>query len=168
MPAHHKGPEEERIALDAFITLFRAADSLNRRLSAGLALAALSAPQFGVLETLLHVGPLCQKDLARKHLRSGGNITMVVDNLERRGLVERVRGAKDRRFMTVHLTPAGRRLITRTFPPHARAITEIFSVLTREEQMHLAHVCKRLGMAALGRSDEARAEDDTRQDSPFP
>ncbi len=162
MPTHHKGPEEERIALDAFIKLFRAADSLNRRLSAGLARAALSAPQFGVLETLLHLGPLCQKDLARKHLRSGANMTMVVDNLERRGLVERVRGEKDRRFTTVHLTPAGRRLITRTFPPHARAITEVFSVLTKEEQIHLAHLCRRLGVAALGGSGEPGAEDNTR------
>lgn len=89
-------------------------------------------------------------------------MTMVVDNLERRGLVERVRGEKDRRFTTVHLTPAGRRLITRTFPPHARAITEVFSVLTKEEQIHLAHLCRRLGVAALGGSGEPGAEDNTR------
>src|SRR5258705_13348158 len=89
----------------------RAADSVTARLDPLMRAADLTVGQFGTLEALLHLGPLCQRDLGRKLLRSGGNITVVVGNLARRGLVRRERRADDRRFITVTLTDKGRRLI---------------------------------------------------------
>jgi MarR family 2-MHQ and catechol resistance regulon transcriptional repressor len=80
---------------------------------------------------------------------SGGNITTVVDNLERRRLVRRERG-DDRRNVTVHLTPEGRRLISKVFPAHAAAIAEAFSALTGPEQEELARLTRKLG---LGRGE---------------
>ena len=71
----------------------------------------MSTSQFGVLELLHHLGPMCQSELAAKILKSTGNLTMVVDHLEERGLVERRRDTGDRRFITVHLTEAGEALI---------------------------------------------------------
>src|SRR6478672_962992 len=104
MRQRYEGSETERRALDAYTKLMRASESLIDRLSPEMQAAGLTWSQFGVLEALLHVGPLCQKDLGEKLLKSTGNITMVVDNLERRGLVRRVRGTQDRRYVTVHLT----------------------------------------------------------------
>src|SRR5262249_34995615 len=145
MGTHHRGPAAEVRALDAYIKLMRAADSVSGQLAIGLADAGLSEGQFGVLEALHHLGPLCQRDLGAKLLRSGGNITMVVDNLEKRGLVRRQREAKDRRYISVHLTDAGRKLIARLFPRHAAAITAEMAVLAAEEQETLGRLCRKLG-----------------------
>jgi MarR family 2-MHQ and catechol resistance regulon transcriptional repressor len=109
------------------------------------AVEGLTGTQFGVLEALLHLGPLGQCGLAGKLLTSPGNLVLVLDNLERRGLVCRVRRADDRRAVTVHLTDAGRIKIQAQFPEHARTIAEIFAVLDPDEQESLRMLCRKLG-----------------------
>lgn len=146
MGTHYKGSRGERRALDAYIKLRRAAESLGARLSGVLTAAGLTESQWGVLEALHHLGPLCQADLARKILKSGGNLTMVIDNLERRELVRRERDPRDRRFSTVHLTDAGSELLLSLLPAHVGAIAEEMSVLTSEEQEELARLCKKAGL----------------------
>ena len=154
MPTHYQGPPEEVRALDAFIKLMRAAGSLLGHTSRPLAAEGLTAGQFGVLESLLHLGPLHQCDLARKHLQSGGNITMIVDNLEKAGLVRRERKAEDRRYVRVHLTDAGRERIAALFPRHVGTITRQMSALTPGEQDELGRLCRKLGLAAMPAKDE--------------
>jgi MarR family 2-MHQ and catechol resistance regulon transcriptional repressor len=145
MPTRYQGNKETVRALNAFINLERASDTVNGRMTPPLKAQGLTVGQFGVLEALLHLGPLCQHELARKLLRSGGNITLVVDNLEKNGWVRRVRQKNDRRMIQIQLTPAGRRLITRVFPAHARAITEEMSRLSAGEQETLRRLCRKLG-----------------------
>jgi MarR family 2-MHQ and catechol resistance regulon transcriptional repressor len=146
MRRKYQGSEQERRALSAFVKLIRAAESLAGRLQAQVTAEGLTGSQFGVLEALLHLGPLCQRELGEKLLKSTGNITMVVDNLEKRGLVRRERSAQDRRYITVHLTDEGRQLISEVFPRHAAAVTREMSVLTAEEQDELARLCRKLGL----------------------
>ena len=154
MGTHYKGGPAEVRALNAYIKLTRATSSVAGRLSRQLANAGLTPTQLGVLEALLHLGPLGQRALGGKLLMSGANITTVVDNLERRRLVRRERSGDDRRNVTVHLTTDGRRLISKIFPGHAAAIAEAFSALTAAEQDELARLTKKLG---LGRSSMCRS-----------
>jgi MarR family 2-MHQ and catechol resistance regulon transcriptional repressor len=72
-------------------------------------------------------------------------MTLVIDNLEKRGLVRRERSSEDRRFIRVHLTDEGERLIRRVFPVHADAITRQLAVLTQDEQRALGTLCRKLG-----------------------
>ena len=146
MGTHYRGRPAEVRALNAYIKLTRATSSVAARLSRQLADKGLTPTQLGVLEALLHLGPLGQRVIGEKLLMSGGNITTVVDNLERRGLVRRERSGDDRRNVTAHLTTDGRRLIARVFPGHAAAIVEAFSVLTAAEQVELARLTKKLGL----------------------
>ncbi len=146
MGTHYQGRPAEVRALNAYIKLTRATSSVGARLVRRLADHGLTATQLGVLEALLHLGPLGQRGLGEKLLMSGANITTVVDNLERRGLVRRERSEDDRRNVTVHLTTGGRRLITKVFPGHAASIAEAFSVLTAAEQDELARLAKKLGL----------------------
>ena len=146
MGTHHQGSETERIALDAFIKLRRAAESVSSRVNGHLADAGLTESQFGVLEALWHLGPLSQAVLARKILRSSGNLTLVVDNLEKRALVARSRESRDRRFVTVSLTPEGKELIRSLFPPHVQRIVAEFEHLTADERIELARLCRKLGL----------------------
>ncbi|HEV8585888.1 MAG TPA: MarR family winged helix-turn-helix transcriptional regulator [Methylomirabilota bacterium] len=152
MGTHYKGRPAEVRALDAYIKLTRAGSAVGARLGRRLAAEGLTPTQLGVLEALLHLGPLGQRALGGKLLMSGANITTVVDNLERRGLVRRERRGDDRRNVTVHLTADGRRLITRIFPGHVAAIVEAFAALTPGEQETLGRLAKKLGLSAAGRA----------------
>jgi len=145
MPTHYHGKANEIMALDTYIKFTRASSSLDSRLLSRDILGDLTHSQFGVLETLYHLGPLCQGTLSQKLLKSTGNITLVLDNLEKRGLVRRIRSPEDRRMVIIELTPAGRALIAELFPRMAAAITQEMSVLTPGEQMLLGELCKKLG-----------------------
>jgi MarR family transcriptional regulator, 2-MHQ and catechol-resistance regulon repressor len=145
MGTRYQGRPPEVRALNAYIKLTRATASVGARLGHRLAAAGLTPTQLGVLEALLHLGPLPQRVLGQKLLTSGSNVTMVIDNLERRGLVRRQRGVDDRRQVTVHLTADGRRFIGKVFPDHVADIVEEFSVLTPAEQDELGRLAKRLG-----------------------
>lgn len=145
MPTHFKGDSETRRALNAFINLSRASNSVQTRLSAGLDGHGITTSQLGILEALFHLGPMCQRALGDKLLRSGGNITMVIDNLEKHGLVERVRQKEDRRMIMIHLTAKGRKLISRVLPLHAKDVVKEMSRLTANEQEELRRLCRKLG-----------------------
>lgn len=152
MPTHYKGHADEVRALDAYIKLARANDSLALRLQPNIDAAGLTYSQFGVLEALHHLGPLCMTELARKILKTGGNITMVVGNLEKRGLVTRERSGEDRRYFRIRLTPAGTRLIREVFPRHVAALVREFSLLSPVEQATLARLVRKLGRGRNGKS----------------
>ena len=145
--AGYAGTPEERLALRTFVKLVRTANALSARLNRPLADAGLTESQFGVLEALLHLGPLHQRELAEKILRTNGNVTLVVDHLEKRGLVRRERGSADRRYIKVHLTGAGEDLVKGLFPAHAARLAGELSVLSEQEQRELGRLCRRLNMA---------------------
>jgi MarR family 2-MHQ and catechol resistance regulon transcriptional repressor len=147
MPTHYPGSPEQIRALNAYIRLTRAAEALSARLLSGEKLEGLTVSQLGVLDALLYLGPMHQKDLAEKILKSSGNLTLVIDNLEKRGLVQRERQGSDRRFVTIFLTEAGRALIERVMPRHADEITAVMSALTPDEQQTLGELCKKLGLS---------------------
>ena len=145
MGTKHQGSEHELRALNAYIKLRRAANTLSALEAASLRDDGLTESQFGALEALFHLGPMRQTELASKLLCSPANLTTVVDNLERDGLVERRRSEDDRRAVTVHLTSVGRKLIEELFPRHAAAIVDWFSILGPDEQLDLSEVLGRLG-----------------------
>lgn len=147
MATRHHGTASERRALDAYIKLRRAVNAVASKEGEVMRSAGLTESQFGALEALHHLGPLCQHELAGKVLKSAGNMTTVVDNLERRGLVERRRDGGDRRVVTVHLTDSGGTLVQEVYPQVVDVLVEMFSALSAKEQGQLAALCRRLGRA---------------------
>ncbi|NTU60640.1 MAG: MarR family transcriptional regulator [Deltaproteobacteria bacterium] len=145
------GADESGAAVDAFVKLLRAATSVSSRVHAHLAEEGLTDSQFGVLEAISHRGPLYQRELAHKILKTGGNITMVVDNLERRGLVRRERDAADRRLVSVAVTPQGAELMARVLPRQLEAIRRELAPLSVEEQAQLGALCRKIGLKPSGR-----------------
>lgn len=146
MGTHFEGNAADKRTLNAFIKLMRATESINNRLNKHLSDADLTVSQFGTLETLHHLGPLNQRAIGEKLLKSGGNITMVIDNLERCGYVNRKKDPNDRRAVLIHLTKEGKSFIEDFFPRHLEKIKEEFSILTNEEKEKLAEICKKLGL----------------------
>ena len=146
MTTHYAGTEQEKQALDAFIKLSRAADSVGRRANDHLHTYDLTLSQFGVLEALHHLGPMPVGQLAGKILRSSANLTLVIDNLVKRGLTARERRADDRRTVQISLTPDGRDLIAAMMPDHVAGVVDAMSSLSAEEQATLAALCRKLGL----------------------
>lgn len=150
MPTHHQGSPQETLALDTYIKLSRATESLDTRLSRRNTLSDLTLTQFAVMEALFHLGALSQTEIGAKLLKSGGNITLVIDNLQKHNYVERQRCATDRRIIYVSLTPEGRALIADIFPRHLAAIVEEMGVLSAEEQITLGGLLRKLGRGRKG------------------
>lgn len=148
MPSHYKGSKTERRALNAYINLTRAANTLYAKLAAQLETRGLSVSQFGTLEALFHLGPLCQHEIADKLLKSGGNITMVIGNLKKRGWITCKRVATDQRTIRIHLTPKGRRQVNKVLPQHVAAITSSMRRLSSKEQESLRNLSRKLGRRA--------------------
>ena len=148
MATHYPGTEEERRALDLLIKLMRASRSVAERTSQPVIAAGLSPSHFGVLETLYHLGPLKVSELADKHLKSHNNFTVVIDNMEKQGMVRRERQLEDRRVVMVHLTDEGRQRIEQLFPEFVKALTEDLQVLSPKEQEQLSALLLRLGKRA--------------------
>ena len=146
MGTKYQGTEAEVQALDTYIKVTRAAQSIMNRAMQHLGESNLSPSQFAVLEALYHLGTLSQVELAQKLLLSTGNITTVIQNLEKRDLVCRQRSINDQRYMQVSITEAGRNLISDIFPAHVAGIVEIMNVLSPEEQETLAQLSRKLGI----------------------
>ena len=146
MGTHYKGTEEEGIALDTYIKLMRSTESFTARAHRHLTAAGLTFSQFQVLELIFHLGPMCQRDIAQKILKSTANLTVVIDNLEKRELVQRLRDTEDRRYVNVHLTDEGRQLIEKIFPRHVEVLVKEMSVLSPIERKELGRLCRKLGL----------------------
>jgi MarR family 2-MHQ and catechol resistance regulon transcriptional repressor len=146
--AVHRDPAT-LLALGSFVKLRRAVNVLAARLNPPLAKEhGLTETQFGVLEALYHLGPMPQARLCEKLLVSGSNLTTVIDNLEKSGLVRRDPNPEDRRAYLIRLSDKGRGMIARAFPEHAARIRGLLGALTQPEQRELSRLCRKLGLAA--------------------
>lgn len=145
MPNRHRGPDAEKRVLDAYVKLSRALATVDAAIHRPLADAGLTASRFGALEALWHLGPLNQSDLGRKILKSSGNVSVVVDGLERDGLVARERDPADRRNVIVSLSSEGRARIEAVYPAHVARIVAAFGHLPAIDVDRLAQLAKALG-----------------------
>lgn len=108
----------------------------------------LGISDFTVLEILYHKGPLPVNAIGKKVLLTSGSITVAVDRLEKKGLVTRKSVADDRRIRAVELTLKGLKLIKVTFKKHKNVMEQAVSALSKEEQLKLAGLLKKLGKGA--------------------
>jgi len=135
----------QRNAMKTYAQLMRASGHVTENMHRHLTEDRLTVSQFAVLEAIYHLGSLCQKEIGEKILKTSGNITMVIDNLEKRKMVRRAKDPNDRRRMIVGLTPKGNRLFDRVFPRHAIIAESVFSALSERELAQLGRLLKKLG-----------------------
>ena len=146
MPTKYQGTDGEIRALNTYIKLQRAAETALHHTTSHLSEYGLTTSQFGILEALFHLGILSQRELAEKLLKSTGNISIVLKNLEKRGLIERHRNPGDNRYMQVSITKTGRELIAGLFDAHVSGIVDEMSILTPAEQEELGRLCRKIGL----------------------
>lgn len=148
---------EEEESLRLWISLARCYATFSRAVACKVAEYDLTAPQFGVLEALYHLGPLSLGELAEKLLVTGGNVTYVMDRLESQGLVVRERSGNDRRVVRAHLTSKGRDTISGVFPGHVDFVRGLVESLDSDERNELRTLLKKLGKGIVEAGEEGES-----------
>lgn len=128
-----------------WLILMKAYRALAQVDARSVAASGLGLSDFGVLEILLHKGPLPVNTIGRQVMLTSGSITTAVDRLEEKQLVRRKACPNDRRVTYVTLTATGRALIRRVFKVHANRLETVFEPLSGSERLTLATLLKKLG-----------------------
>jgi len=140
-----------------FLVLWKAASAVQSYAEESISELEMCGSDFAVLEALLHKGPLPVNEIGRKVLLTSGSITVAVDRLENKGLVERRAHDTDRRAKIVHLTKEGRKLITRAYADHAADLERITSAsMTMAERKTVIRLLKKIGYKALEESKKVK------------
>ena len=134
-----------------FLVLWKAARAVQAYAEKSITELEIGGSDFAVLEALLHKGPLPVNEIGKKILLTSGSMTVAVDRLEQRRLVERRAHGSDRRTRIVRLTKEGRKLITRAYAQHAADLERLASAsLTVTERATLIRLLKKIGYQAAG------------------
>jgi MarR family 2-MHQ and catechol resistance regulon transcriptional repressor len=131
-----------------WLVMMKAMRALTRYAAAGIEETGLGLSDFGVLEALLHKGPLPVNTIGPIVDLTPGSISTAVDRLLAKGLVSRVESAEDRRIRIVALTQSGKDLIVPAFRKHAGQMKRVFSELNLEELRGLEVALKKVGKRA--------------------
>lgn len=135
--------ESSRKHVDAYVALVRVADRMHAEVSSGLLLCGLTATQFSTLKVLRMNGELSQREVAKRILKTEGNLTQVLDRLESLGYIRRTRGTKDRRQSLVSLTELGAEVFDREYPDHLSRIESVMGAFSAEEVEILAGLLRK-------------------------
>jgi MarR family 2-MHQ and catechol resistance regulon transcriptional repressor len=142
-----------------WLVLWKAASAVETYAHESISQLEICASDFAVLEALLHKGPLPINEIGKKVLLTSGSITVAVDRLEDKALVERRSHGTDRRTKVVHLTKQGRKLIRTTYRDHAIDMERLASTsLNKQERETLIRLLKKIGYAAADRSAKAKTK----------
>ena len=121
-------------AIHTWLVFMKANRTLTRHATRSVEAADMCLSDFAILEALLHKGPQSVRELGGRISLTSGSMTTAIDRLEARKLVERIDHPTDRRAWAIHLTPDGRKLITKVFAAHVEAMERAMSGLTRAER----------------------------------
>jgi MarR family transcriptional regulator, 2-MHQ and catechol-resistance regulon repressor len=136
-----------------WLIMMKAMRALTRYAAAGIEETGLGLSDFGVLEVLLHKGPLPVNMIGPIVDLTPGSISIAVDRLVAKGLVSRVESVEDRRVRIVALTRRGKDLIVSAFRKHSGQMRRVFSELSPEELRGLEVALKKVGKRAAALMD---------------
>lgn len=131
------------VNLKLWIELSRLNLVIGRNISTPFKAFDLTSAQFAVLEALYHKGQLTVGQIKNSILTTSGNLTVVINNLEKRGLVSSCPG-KDRRVKLIDITEEGTRLIEGVFPQHVELLDQILNFYKEDEKMELIALLSKL------------------------
>jgi DNA-binding MarR family transcriptional regulator len=121
--------------------------------------AGVSYAGFRIIFTIWAVGPLEPRRLAELASVTRGNISSILNTLERDGYVVRTRGSADRRLVTVDVTDKARDLWARLAPRQAEREAEWLSALTQHERFQLVTLLHKLATGTPASPSAETVED---------
>jgi DNA-binding MarR family transcriptional regulator len=111
---------------------------------------ATTLPRFDLMAQLdRHRQGLKMNELSRLLMVTGGNVTAIVDQLEKEGLVERLDEPADRRAFRIRLTRSGAKSFAEMARAHERWVVELLAGLSRKEHDELLKLLAKLKQHAM-------------------
>lgn len=135
--------KDNKLDLSTLVVFTRAEHTIHKKEYQTIKESGLTPAQFGVLEALYSKGDLKINELIEKILTTSGNITVVIKNLEKEGLIQRKVDLKDKRSCIIALTDKGKERIESILPKHIENIRGIFAILSDEEKTVLKNILKK-------------------------
>ena len=129
---------------NAVIGILRASNLLVDYLKKTLKNYPINTTEFSVMEFLYSKGEKSIQEIRDRILLASGSATYVVDNLEKKGYVNRIVNETDKRVTYIKLTREGKDLINNIFPMHKKNTKKIFNDLTNEELITLKEILKKI------------------------
>jgi len=131
---------------EAMIGVLRTADLLKRLVDQVFTPLDITLQQYNVLRILRGAGPEGLPTLAigTRMIERAPGVTRLVDRLEARGLVQRVRSTEDRRQVVCTLTRTGTKVLASLDAPVELADSTALAALTPDEQQQLVRLLDRV------------------------
>ncbi|MCR8845204.1 MarR family transcriptional regulator [Paenibacillus sp. SC116] len=145
---HERMDRETEASLHLFRVFSKAFKSISDHTAAGCKQEGFNPTDFAVLEMLYHKGPQPIQQIGAKLLLQSGNITYVIDKLERNGYVKRHPCTKDRRVIYAELSESGWKSMKLIVPRQAHMLRRALSGLSMKEKDQAITLLKKLGLQA--------------------
>jgi DNA-binding MarR family transcriptional regulator len=139
------GPSE---AVRGYLHLHYGSGIIVKKVNQHLAQWGLSVSRYSILRLLLNRDAMALSELSKSHVCVAGNITSLVDRLERDGLVRRVSDPDDKRVTRVLLTTKGRTITASAIEPHRRFLENLMNPLGVAQIRNLAQAVDLLARQA--------------------
>jgi MarR family 2-MHQ and catechol resistance regulon transcriptional repressor len=142
------------IPVHCWLVWRKAHEAAHDYLMSGIEETGISDTDFRVLEALLHKGPLPVNTIGPKVHLTPGSISVAVDRLLEKGLVNRTESPGDRRVRIVALTKSGKDVIVPIFRKHSEEIGRVFADANAKELQILESILKKAGRRARALAEE--------------
>ncbi|WP_309499846.1 MarR family transcriptional regulator [Sulfurovum sp.] len=140
--------KHEDIVLRAHIEISRSLIKIRSKETAWLSDRDLTLPQFAILESLYHLGRLNVGQITKLILSTPGNITVVVKNLQSKGLIKAVASEEDRRIKMLDITQDGINIMQSIFRLHVENLSSWYDkALSEDEIQTLSRLLRKLEKA---------------------
>ena len=139
----------EKEALRVLTILLRASGSVTNMLKKDMLTYGMNPTEFAVMEVLFNLGKQPIQIIGKKVLLASSSITYVIDQLEKKGMVDREQCEDDRRVTFVSLSAEVQELMGEIFPQHSSVIKQLFEELSDEELHKLGESLKAVGYKAI-------------------
>lgn len=136
--------KENNLNLKVLIALSRGNNFITKKSTQIFKENGLTDMQFAVLEVLYHKGDLKIGEIIESILSTGGNMTVVINNLEKNNYVVREKDSEDNRAYIIKITDKGKQKIKEIFPLHLKEIKRGFSNLEDTEKNQLINILKKM------------------------
>ncbi len=127
-----------------WIAVAKASQIIHQKLAKALTSLDIKVPHLDILANLYRFEGISQQDLARKLLVGRSNISMLLPQIEKRGLIERRPDERDKRILRLHLTEKGRELTRKALAIELELIEYSMSTTSEDECNHVGDVMKRM------------------------
>ncbi|MBP1850955.1 MarR family winged helix-turn-helix transcriptional regulator [Rhizobium halophytocola] len=141
----------------SWIAVGRACQLMQQTMARLLAPLDIKPPHLDILVNLYRFEGISQQELARKLLVGRSNMSMLLPQMEKRGLLERRGDQKDKRVLRLYLTEDGRALTLKAMAIQTDVIERSLSVAPIEQCLQVAEVMEKLAARLQADEDEAIA-----------